>query len=234
MAKLGASPRAPRDVAIVYTYLLSPVSSFFRPAGAPPPANDPAAYYLSEGDYVTFHARLTALEARLLHALSFDTHVALPHPLAVTYLQALEFLGGPRDALARRALAYLNTALLSPQLLYLTHAPCELAVAAVYNAARDVGAKMPECAWWEVFDVDREALGFLVVGMRSLDGWVARQRAETPDLLEGMVTRRKIEGEMERRGLSVRNGGAGKATEGDEEEVLMRAMDQRMDVVEAS
>ena len=176
----------------------------------------------------------------MLHALSFDTHVALPHPLAVTYLQALGFLGGggaaaaARDAVARRALAYLNAALLSPQLLHLTHAPCALAVAAVYNAARDVGAKMPECAWWEVFDVDREALGFLVVGMRSLEGWVARQRGETPELLEGMVTRSKIETEMGRRGLSVANGGAGKAVELDEEDKLMKEMDQRVDVMETA
>ena len=66
----------------------------------------------------------------------------------------------------------MNTALLSPQLLYLTHQPPELAVAAIYLAAREVGVKLPSVEWWEVFDVEREVLGFLVVAMGSLEGWV--------------------------------------------------------------
>ncbi|KAL2158878.1 hypothetical protein VTH06DRAFT_2908, partial [Thermothelomyces fergusii] len=87
-AKLSAHPRSPRDLANVYAYLLSPSSSFFQPPTAPPPANEPAGYYLSESAYHAFRARVLALEARALYALAFDTHVALPHPLAVTYLQA--------------------------------------------------------------------------------------------------------------------------------------------------
>jgi hypothetical protein len=52
-------------------------------------------------------------------------------------------------------------------MLYLTHQPNALATAAVYLAARQVGVNLPEVEWWEVFDVGREELGFLVVAMQS-------------------------------------------------------------------
>uniref|UniRef100_L2FDH1 Cyclin domain-containing protein n=1 Tax=Colletotrichum fructicola (strain Nara gc5) TaxID=1213859 RepID=L2FDH1_COLFN len=128
---------------------------------------------------------------------------------------ALDFLGKPKAEVAGRVIAHLNTALLSPQMLYLTHQPNALATAAVYIAARDVGAKMPEVAWWEVFDVEREELGFLVVGFRSLEGWV-RSVKETGLLSAGMITRSVIEREARRR-----------AGEGDEEDEVMRLMDQK-------
>ncbi|KAI1142268.1 cyclin-like protein [Hypoxylon sp. FL0543] len=232
VAKLGAHPCPPRDVCNVYAYLLSPSSPLFK---APSHASDekgkgdPSAYYLSESAYTAFRSRVTALEARILYCLSFDTHVALPHPLAITYLQALDFLSVPKTRIAARGVAYLNTALLSPQLLYLTHQPNALAVAAIYNAARDVGAKMPECAWWEVFDVDREELGFLVVGMRSLEGWVRKQRDEHEELRKGMVTRAFIEAEMRKRGLRIGNGSGGTGGDEveDEEMAMMRRMDER-------
>lgn len=108
-------------------------------------------------------------------------------------------------------------------MLYLTHQPHALATAAIYNAARDVGAKMPDCEWWEVFDVDREELGFLVVGMRSVEGWFRQRKADAPQLFSGMVTRRLVEEEMGRRGLQVTNGGA----KGDEEDEAVRMMDSR-------
>ncbi|SPQ25243.1 afba626c-1865-4790-817d-50ad8dc1546f [Thermothielavioides terrestris] len=188
-AKCSDLPRSPRDLCLVYTHLLSRTSStFFRPAHLPPPPPplSPSNQPPTQADYAAFHARLLPLEAHILASLSFNTHVALPHPLAVTYLQALDFFGQPRRGpLARRALAYLNTALLSPQLLYLTSQPHALAVAALYNAARDVGARMPACDWWEVFDVEREELGFLVVGMRSVDGWGRKIRAEAIEGWEG-------------------------------------------------
>lgn len=230
IAKVGPSPVTPRDIALVYTYLLSPSSSFLLPPSSPPPPNDPPSYHLSDAAYQSFHTRLLALEARLLYALAFDTHVALPHPLAITYLQALDFLGLRKETVARRAVEYLNTALLSPQMLYLTSQPNALAVAAVYNAARDVGGKMPECEWWEVFDVEREELGFLVMGMRSLEVWAGKMREGVLEGWKGgMVTRGMVEGELGRRGIRVeRNGGV------DAEEELARRMDQRMEAGEDS
>ena len=169
------------------------------------------------------------MESSILSALAFDTHVALPHALAITYLQALDFLSHPKSRISQRAVEYLNTALLSPQLLYLTHQPNALAVAAIYNAARDLGAKMPECAWWEVFDVDREELGFLVVGMRSLETWVRKQK-ESPEegaLLEGLITRDAVEAVMKKRGLNMGNGGGSRQdTEMSAEEAMMRRMDE--------
>ncbi|OIW28438.1 hypothetical protein CONLIGDRAFT_376490 [Coniochaeta ligniaria NRRL 30616] len=160
-AKLGPAPASPRNIANVYTYLLSPYSPLFRePVSSQTssqikPPDDTGSYTPSEPAYQAFHTTLLALEARILYTLAFDTHVALPHPLAVTYLQALDFFALPtqaeKNALGSLAVAYLNTALLSPQQLYATHQPPALAVAAVYNAARDVGAKMPECAWWRLW-----------------------------------------------------------------------------------
>lgn len=171
----------------------------------------------------------------MLHALSFDTHVALPHPLAVTYLQTLDFCHHqPREALARRAAAHLNAALLSPQLLYATHQPHMLAVAAVYAAARDVGARMPGCEWWEVFDVEREELGFLVVAMRSLEGWVRGAREAFPWAAgAGMVARATVRAELRARGIANGDGTRGEEEEEeDEEAAMMRAMDEKADQIE--
>ncbi|KAH6632588.1 cyclin-like protein [Chaetomium tenue] len=241
-AKLSPHPRSPRDICNVYSYLVTrPTTALFHsPTAPPPPPHDPASpsppYYRSESAYQAFHTRLLTLEARALHALAFDTHVALPHALAVTYLQALDFLGrGAKDGpngLGARAVAYLNTALLSPQMLYLTSQPNALAVAAVYNAARDVGAKMPECEWWEVFDVEREELGFLVVGMRSVEGWgaVMREDLRGMGVERGMVTRGDVEAELGRRGLVVGGNGSNGV---DPEEEMARRMDEKMAEMEA-
>lgn len=184
---------------------------------------DPAAYYQTEADYHAFQTRLLKLEAHILYSLSFDTHVSLPHPLAITYLQTLDFLDQPKADISRRVTQYLNTALLSPQMLYLTHQPHALATAAIYNAARDLGAKMPQCEWWEVFDVDREELGFLVVGMRSVESVLRKRREEMAWLGQAPVTRQVIEGEMERRGVHVGNGSGRR----DEEDEVMRLMDSK-------
>jgi cyclin L len=170
---------------------------------------------------------LLALEARIMHCLGFDTHVSLPHPLAITYLQTLDFLLQPKAAVARATVRHLNAALLSPQMLYLTHQPHALATAAIYNAARDLGAKMPSCEWWEVFDVDREELGFLVVGMRSVEGILQRRREELPRLLgQGMVTRSAVEEELRARGVSFENGS--RQAE-DEEDQVMKMLDSKAD-----
>lgn len=221
---MGASPRSTRDFSNVYGYLLSANCQFFR-NNEPPPSKDPPSYHQHEDEYLAFQTRMLALEARILWALSFDTHVSLPHPLAVTYLQTLDFLGQPKEKIGRRTVEYLNTSLLSPQMLYLTHQPHALATAAIYNAAKDLGAKAPECAWWEVFDVDREELGFLVVGMRSLEGWAKAQRDDVPSLMgERMITRDLVAAQLDQRGLHFSNGNDG----GDEEDELMRKMDAKM------
>jgi hypothetical protein len=103
--------------------------------------------------------------------------VALPHALCINYLQTLQvFKSSEGPALAKRAVKLLNTALLSPQLLYLTHQPPTLATAAIYLAAREEGVNLPDLEWWEVFDVDREELGFLVVALTSVEGFVVRER----------------------------------------------------------
>ncbi|CAK7562337.1 MAG: hypothetical protein SEPTF4163_000179 [Sporothrix epigloea] len=177
VSKTGPIPRSARDVANVYHYLHTAGSDF---------PND--------NDYATFHTHVLFCEKRLLYALAFDTHVVLPHPLAVIYLQTLDFLGlpGPPDVspspVAHRTVQYLNTSLLSPQLLYVTHQPHELAVAALYNAARDLGASLPDGAgpWWEVFDVDRETLGFLAVAMRSVASWAAEAEQLAPTIFESV------------------------------------------------
>ncbi|KAI1133574.1 cyclin [Nemania abortiva] len=238
VAKLGAHPCRPRDVCNVYAYLLSSASPLFRapPLSSPPPEPDPSSYYLPESAYIAFQTRILRLEARILYTLSFDTHVALPHGLAVTYLQALDFCGdASRAKITRRVVAYLNTALFSPQMLYLTHQPNALAVAAIYSAARDaeIAARMPECPWWEVFDVDREELGFLVVGMRSVEGIVRKLQEDFDGFTKnGMITRKNVDAEMARRGLEIKNGNSIGVNEMDEEEAMMRKLDEKAEKME--
>jgi hypothetical protein len=120
----------------------------------------------------------------------------------------------------------------------LTHQPPALAVAAIYSAARDVGAKMPECEWWEVFDVDREELGFLVVGMRSVEGWGRKIREEMKEVMggkdRGMVTRTDVEGELRRRGLIAEDEvGNGSKMALDAEEEAARRLDEKMAEMES-
>lgn len=279
VAKLSAHPCSPRDVCNVYAYLRSSSSPLLRasptpvpddedddpaaaggnhqprPHPAPPaPADDPSSYYLSDAAYHAAQTRLLRAEARVLHALAFDLHAALPHALAVTYLQALDFLGtgapspgkgggggGGGSEAARLALGHLNAALLSPQLLYATHQPNALAVAAIYAAARDLstgsgsGVVTPACEWWEVFDVDREELGFLVVALRSLETWLRDHLARRPALLAGgVLTRAAVRDELRSRGIDVAaNCGRGEAQGSgpvvSEEEAMMRQMDEKME-----
>ncbi|MCJ1286478.1 hypothetical protein MMC26_005824 [Xylographa opegraphella] len=202
-AKISFQPQSPRSVLNVYAYLLS---SKFRSLN---PRDDrickevdPEAYYLSEGDYLSQRSNLLLTESLILRTISFTTHVSLPHHLALTYLQTLGTLPavptGPSKKLAQRTLAHLNTALLSPQLLYLTHQPPALAVAAIYLAAREVGVKLVNTEWWEVFDVDREELGFLVVGMASMAGWVEEERMKWAER-RCSLTVEEVEVEVERR-----------------------------------
>lgn len=136
--------------------------------------------------------------------IGFETHVALPYTLCINYVQTLDvFNSGAGGLVAKRAFVHLNTALLSPQLLFLTHQPTALAAAAIYLAAREVEVKLPECSWWEVFDVDREQLGFLVVGMKSVEGFANDEKRLWKDKKIPM-TIGQLRAEMQRRdGLEV-------------------------------
>jgi hypothetical protein len=139
--------------------------------------NEPESYYVSEGTYYDRRTRLISMESTVLRVLGFQTHVALPYVQCINYLQTLDvFKESNGQALAQRAHAHLNSALFSPQLLYLTHQPSALATAAIYLAAREVGVKLPGEQWWEVFDTDREELGFLVVAMLSMNGFVRAEK----------------------------------------------------------
>lgn len=187
--------------------------------------NVPESYYLSESSYITFRNRLLNIEGQILNEIGFEMHVALPHPLAITYLQTLDVFGasqpkGTGPLVAKRAVEYLNTALLSPQMLYLTHQPNALATAAIYLAARDVGASLPDLEWWEVFDTDREDLGFLALSMKSLEGWAKQEKQTWDD--RTILLRRDIRQELDKR----TNGGA-HAPE-DEEAEMMRLLDDKV------
>ncbi|KIX09407.1 uncharacterized protein Z518_00487 [Rhinocladiella mackenziei CBS 650.93] len=165
-AKTSATPVSPRSVINVYAYLISKASplKFVNPTGASTNA-EPLEYFVSEGTYERERQRLFVCESMILAGIGFDTRVALPYGLAMTYLQAL---GVSSPKLSQRVFEHLNGALLSPQFLYLTHQPNALAVGAIYLAARETGVKLAEQNWWEVFDVDREDLGFLVLAYGSL------------------------------------------------------------------
>ena len=200
-AKPSFHPLSPRSILNVFAYLTSPASPLQTPN--PPREPDPETYYLSEGAYQTGKKSLLQTESIILRAISFTTQVVTPHHLALTYLQTLGVLPKPpteqSQALAHRTVAHLNTALLSPQLLNLTHQPNALAVSAIYLAAREVGVRLSKEEWWEVFDVDREELGFLAVGMLSCEGWI---RAERGKWREGgyPLTIVDLEGEIQKGG----------------------------------
>lgn len=231
-AKISSSPRTLRSITNVYAYLLSPAATYsLLDNPSPPPDVDPENYYLSETSYFTFRNRLLHIEGQVLNALGFNTHVALPHTLAITYLQTLDVFAappsGPGDKkgkeVARRAIEYLNTALLSPQMLYLTHQPCALATAAIYLAAKDGGLKMPDLEWWEVFDCEREELGFLAVGMISLEG-VVRREARRWGAERGMISRGDVREELVLMGFD--EGKEGKVE--DEEAEMARLLDEKV------
>lgn len=137
------------------------------------------------------------MESAILRTISFQTRVALPHPIALTYLQTLKVSSSD---VSKRTFQHLNAALLSPQLLYLTHQPNALAVSAIYLAAREQGVKLADSEWWEVFDVDREELGFLVVAMKSIENfakaeeenWRGQSVPFTVDAVKKELRRRKM------------------------------------------
>lgn len=207
IAKLSAYPRPPRAVINVYQYLDSLPATYVDPQKLhQEDLVDPEAYYVSEGTYHALRALLLKTEAHVLRVLGFDTHVALPYTLVINYLQALGIAFDDSDTetegtqLARRAFALLNTALLSPQLPYCTHQPPQLATAAVYLAARgDGGVKLPGEPWWEVFDTDREELGFLVVAMTSMPGFAAEEKAKWGTRRRVPLTLEELDAELERR-----------------------------------
>lgn len=107
-------------------------------------------------------------------------------------------------------------------MLYLTHQPAALATAAIYLATREKGMKMPDVEWWEVFDCEREELGFLVVGMQSLEGLVRREKRRWGE--RAMPTRSDIRDELNM--LGVGHGGANYVE--DEEAEMARLMDQKV------
>lgn len=84
-------------------------------------------------------------------------------------------------------------------MLYLTHPPPQLATAAIYLAARDVNVKLPEVEWWEVFDTDREELGFLCVGMLSVEGFAQKEKKRWEGRRVPMNVE-EVETELKRRG----------------------------------
>lgn len=197
VTKLSPYPKSPRSIVNVYAYLDALPSTYFDPATIES-ATKADTYYVSEGTYQTRKMELFDTEQRILKTIGFQVQVTLPYTLCITYLQALDVFSHPNAGeLAKRAAAYLNTALLSPQLLYLTHQSPNLATAAIYLAAKDVAIKLPDVEWWEVFDTDREELGFLVVAMLSVESFAEEERSRwqgrkvplTVDELEGEIRR---------------------------------------------
>lgn len=200
VTKLSAFPKSARSLVNVYAYL----DAFpLPPMHTEPEASKADMYYVSEGTYERRRASLFETEQRILKILGFQVQAILPYTLCITYMQALDVFTHPRvSELAKRAVAHLNTALLSPQLLYLTHQPPSLATAAIYLAAREAGIKLPEAEWWEAFDTDREELGFLCVAFLSIDGfaeqemesWAGRRIPLTVEEVDAEMKKRKEEG----------------------------------------
>jgi hypothetical protein len=195
-AKPSPHPVTARQVLVVFESLDS-----IRPDFSAALANiDPieSKWSLTEGQYESRRQRLYEIESCILRSLSFLTHVALPYTLCINYLQTLDvFKTSDGSTVANRCFAHLNSALLSPQLLYLTHQPSAIVTAAIYLAARELNVKLPETEWWEVFDVDREELGFLVVALRSLDGFARAEKQKWSRRIP--LTVEDLQSEIERR-----------------------------------
>ena len=184
-AKLSATPVSSRSVINVYAYLLSQASplSLIKPTNASTTIQ-PKDYFVSEGRYEKERQQLFVCESMILAGIGFDTRVALPYTLALTYIQAL---GVSSSKLVKRVLEHLNAGLLSPQLLYITHQPNALAVGAIYLAAREMEVKLVEQNWWEVFDVDREDLGFLILSYGSMSNFAeaeTEKRKQNPPIMK--------------------------------------------------
>lgn len=178
-AKQSFYSLSPRSIINVYALLTSTSSSplhFINPAVSTSQP-DAKTYYVSEGQYQSRREALFVTEKSILVTSSFNTTFASPYTLALTYLSALS-----SSQLSERVLAHLNAALLSPQLLYLTHQPNALAVSAIYLAAREVGVSLvdEDVQWWEVFDVGREELGFLVLSLGSTVNFVRARKGTEP------------------------------------------------------
>ncbi|SMR45697.1 unnamed protein product [Zymoseptoria tritici ST99CH_3D1] len=155
-------------------------------------------WHVPESQYEAARNRLFEIEGHILRVLGFQTHVALPHTLCINYLQTIDaFQSSTGSRVAKAAFAHLNSALLSPQLLYLTHQPSALAVAAIYLASREIDVKLPEVEWWEVFDVDREELGFLVVAFRSIAGFALEEQRKWSER-KAPMTVVELQAEVER------------------------------------
>lgn len=204
VAKLSFQPQTTRALLNVYAYLTSDISplsldSTNLPSSKP---QDLSIFTLSEGQYLAARQRLYHNESLVLRTLAYDTHVVPPHSLALTYLQTLGLLP-PKPTekshdLAAQTIKLLNSSLLSPQLLHLTHQPSALAVAAIYLAARQTGVKLADGQWWCVWDVEREELGFLVMSLGSLQGFVEQERAYWKDR-RVPVTADEVVNEIKRR-----------------------------------
>ncbi|KAK8220904.1 cyclin-like protein [Phyllosticta capitalensis] len=199
VSKVSAFPKSPRSVINVYAYLDSFPSTFVEPEKFQE-RSDAESYYVSEGTYHALRTLLMRTEAHILRVLGFETHVALPYTICINYLQTLGIKLDTTTGkdLARQAFAHLNTALLSPQLMYVTHQPAQIATAAIYLSARQVGVKLPGEEWWEVFDTDREELGFLVVALMSIAGFAQEEKAKW-GRRKVPLTLEDVEAELERR-----------------------------------
>ena len=197
--KISAWPTSPRSIINVFAYLLAAESASGNALDGRRPAPD--SYYVSEEEYYTLRARMMKHETIILRTLGFQLHISLPYVLCINYLQALEvFHNSSGKRLAGRAFEYLNSLLLSPQLVYLTHQPSALATSAIYLAAKETGVKLPEEEWWEVFDTDREELGFLVVAMTSMESFALEEKTQWGNRKVPLNVE-EVEAELERRRL---------------------------------
>jgi hypothetical protein len=193
------------------------------PIASPDTKDSSESFYMTEQMYFANRNKILQIEGQICNGLSFDNHVALPHPLAITYLQTLDGFTNRElgHKVAAQTIRYLNTALISPQMLYLTHQPNALAVGAIYLAARDCGMKLPEVEWWEVFDVDREELGFLVVAFGSTKP-IAQREIERWGKQMNMMTIKEVRAMAKEMGVMF--GGEGLS----EEAEMARLLDEKV------
>ncbi|CAB36511.1 cyclin L family cyclin [Schizosaccharomyces pombe] len=100
--------------------------------------------------------RLSNMELEVLRALNFDTHIVIPHKLAIHYLQTLQLIDNKK--LLQITWNFLNDA--SRTRLCVLYPPFSLACGCIAMAARVIGMKLPK-DWYRVFDTTKEEIDSL-------------------------------------------------------------------------
>ncbi|KAK9462229.1 cyclin-like protein [Lipomyces oligophaga] len=108
--------------------------------------------------------RIVSTETAVLATLGFDTKVVLPFNILCTYLDYIQL--PCHSLILKTAWGYINDSLRSQ--ICILHQPITIAVTCLWIAAREHDVVVLENRpWWQVFDVDSEDMGHLLLLLRQ-------------------------------------------------------------------